>query len=223
MTAKKKKEEVGEKEEVKPMNVDECICAVMGELVKVGISKENTNKQQGYKFRGIDDVYNILAKFLHKHKLTITPKTLSRERIECQSKSGGVVFHAFVMVEYTLTSAWDGSSKTAVLPGEAMDSGDKSTNKAMSAAYKYLCLQEFCIPTEGDNDADFESHEIVSQAPTEEQKKRADEMFRRIDGAKDGDALMNAWAEVNNEFKGTTFYGEMAEKKDAKKKEMGIG
>ena len=45
--------------------------------------------------------------------------------------------------------------------GEAMDSADKSTNKAMSAAYKYMCLQVFCIPTEGDNDADGTTPDMI--------------------------------------------------------------
>ena len=38
-----------------------------------------------------------------------------------------------------------------------MDRSDKSTNKAMSAAFKYACFQTFCIPTEEMRDADAES------------------------------------------------------------------
>ena len=45
-----------------------------------------------------------------------------------------------------------------------MDSADKATNKAMSAAYKYMAMQTFCIPTEGDNDADASHHEIRREA-----------------------------------------------------------
>src|SRR5690606_19364534 len=48
--------------------------------------------------------------------------------------------------------------------GEAMDSADKATNKAMSAAYKYAAFQTFCIPTEGDNDADATTHEVAPLA-----------------------------------------------------------
>jgi hypothetical protein len=44
-----------------------------------------------------------------------------------------------------------------VVEGEAMDSGDKSCNKAMSAAQKYVFFQVFCIATE-DGDKDTESH-----------------------------------------------------------------
>jgi hypothetical protein len=54
---------------------------------------------------------------------------------------------------------------TARTFGEAMDSGDKATNKAMSAAYKYVTFQTFCIPTEGDNDADLTTHETVPTPP----------------------------------------------------------
>jgi hypothetical protein len=44
--------------------------------------------------------------------------------------------------------------------GEAMDSGDKATNKAMSAAYKYACFQAFSIPTESRDDEDHQTHEV---------------------------------------------------------------
>ena len=38
-----------------------------------------------------------------------------------------------------------------------MDSGDKASNKAMSAAFKYACFQTFCIPTEEMQDPDAET------------------------------------------------------------------
>jgi hypothetical protein len=40
-----------------------------------------------------------------------------------------------------------------------MDTGDKSTNKAMSMAMKYASLLTFCIPTEGE-DADAATHDL---------------------------------------------------------------
>ncbi|SPW12874.1 Uncharacterised protein [Cronobacter sakazakii] len=58
-------------------------------------------------------------------------------------------------------STKDGSVHTVVTYGEAMDSGDKATNKAMSIAYKYAAFQAFCIPTEETAiDADAEVHHI---------------------------------------------------------------
>ena len=53
-------------------------------------------------------------------------------------------------MEFVLTSAEDGSTIVArMFSGEAMDSADKATNKAQSAAFKYMAMQQFCIPTEG--------------------------------------------------------------------------
>jgi hypothetical protein len=58
--------------------------------------------------------------------------------------------------------------------GEAMDSGDKSTNKAMSAAYKYAAFQSFCIPTEGDNDSENQTHEVKKSSSQERKPPKAD-------------------------------------------------
>jgi len=143
------------------------ISAVTERLAKSGISKDRKNKQQGYNFRGIDDIYDALAAALHQSGLCIIPNVISRTVTEKKSKSGGTLFYVVLDVRYDFVSAIDGSSHTAQVVGEAMDSGDKASNKAMSAAYKYVCLQTFCIPTEGENDADATTHEVASP-PTQQ-------------------------------------------------------
>lgn len=147
------------------MNVYQKIAAIIGELSKVGISKDGENKQQNYRFRGIDAVYGALSPLLAKHGLCVLPRVLERTVSEQQSKSGGVLFYTALKVEFDFVAAEDGSKHTVCTIGEAMDSGDKSSNKAMSAAYKYACFQAFCIPTEGDNDADATTHEVTNQRP----------------------------------------------------------
>ena len=144
------------------MSVYQAINKVQAELSTTGISKDRTNTQgSGYKFRGIDDVYNAVAPLLAKYGLCIIPRMLSRTCEERQSKSGGALFYVTVEAEFDFVSAEDGSKATARTFGEAMDSGDKATNKAMSAAYKYAAFQTFSIPTEGDNDADAHTHEVA--------------------------------------------------------------
>ena len=59
-------------------------------------------------------------------------------------ESGGALFYTTVDAEFDFVSAVDGSKHTAATIGEAMDSGDKSTNKAMSIAYKYAVFLTFC-------------------------------------------------------------------------------
>ena len=136
------------------LEIYKAVAKITGELAKQGISKDRKNAQQGYAFRGIDDIYNTLSKLLAEHGLCIFPYCEYRETTERTTQKGGVIFYTTVKMKYKLISAIDGSSVECCTVGEAMDSADKSTNKAMSAAYKYLCLQIFCIPTEGDNDAD---------------------------------------------------------------------
>jgi hypothetical protein len=179
-------------------NVYECIAAVSAEIAQTGISKSRNNQQQGYKFRGIDDVYNALAPILAKHKLVILPRMLHREQTERQTAKGGVLFSVVVDAEFDFVSAKDGSKHTTKAYGEAMDSADKATNKAMSAAYKYTAFQTFCIPTEGDNDADAHTPEPRSSEP----ENYAQWWDAMQDAAAGGiEALRAAWAESAPAFR----------------------
>ena len=139
--------------------------AVKATLASEGIGKNRSNQQQGFKFRGIDDVLNALARVLSDELLVIVPHMTDRHLTERQTKSGGALFSVTITAHYTFVSAEDGSQFTVgPFYGEAMDSADKATNKAMSNAYKYMAIQTFCIPTEGDNDADATTHEVAPSA-----------------------------------------------------------
>jgi hypothetical protein len=149
------------------MKVYEKIAAITQELSRIGIAKDSKNSQQGYQFRGIDQVYGALSPLLAKHGLCILPRVKERTVLERQTKSGGALFYTTLVVEFDFVAAEDGSKHTVITVGEAMDSGDKSSNKAMSAAYKYAAFQAFCIPTEGDNDADATTHEVAATPMTD--------------------------------------------------------
>lgn len=147
------------------MEVYKAIAAVQGELAKVGIAKNRKNTQgSGYNFRGIDDVYAALAPLLSTHGLCVIPRMVERNMIERTTKNGGAIFYTTVKAEFDFVAVKDGSKHTACTYGEAMDTSDKSTNKAMSAAYKYAAFLTFAIPTEGDNDADSSTPEVQGNA-----------------------------------------------------------
>lgn len=147
------------------MKVYSAIAAVMADLAKVGISKDKKNTTQGFMYRGVDDVMNVLAPMLAKHGLLILPRVTKYSCVERQSAKGNALFYTVLEVEYDFVGVEDGS-KHMVGPiiGEAMDSGDKSSNKAMSIAYKYACFEAFCIPLVA-TDPDSEVHEVTHQAP----------------------------------------------------------
>lgn len=151
------------------MKVYQAINAVQKALSTKGISKDRqaSGFGNGYAFRGVDDVYNTLSPLLSGHGLVIIPRCLERHESVRDSGSKKLYF-VCVKMEFDFVCAEDGSKHTACTYGEAMDSGDKATNKAMSIAYKYACFQTFAIPTEGDNDPDATIHE---PAPARQQQK----------------------------------------------------
>ena len=144
--------------------VYEAIRNVMHDVGVMGISKDRKNAQQGYSFRGIDDIYNALNGILSKNNLVILPRAISRNQEERQSKSGGAMFYTSIEMEFKIVCSLDGSSDLITTFGEAMDSADKSSNKAQAAAYKYAAMMLFCIPTEGDNDADSATPIVTANA-----------------------------------------------------------
>ena len=60
------------------------IPAIMGEIDAVGKNKQN--KQQGFMYRGIDDVMNAINPALVKYKVFIVPEVLEQSREERQTK-----------------------------------------------------------------------------------------------------------------------------------------
>ena len=134
------------------MKIYQAITAAMKDIDAIGKNKKNL--QQGYSFRGIDDAYNALHGILAKHGIFTVPQVLGKQSEERKTAKGGTLIFRIIDIKY-IFYADDGSCVEAVVVGEAMDSGDKASNKAMSTAHKYALLQVFAIPTEDleDNDA----------------------------------------------------------------------
>lgn len=138
------------------MNIYESITAAMGE--GYAIAKDSKNQQQGFKYRGIDAVMNVFQPILAKYRIFLVPEVLEQTREERQTAKGGTLIYTILKVRFTFY-AEDGSNVSSVVIGEAMDSGDKGSNKAMSIAMKYAMFQIFCIPTEEMADPDAETPE----------------------------------------------------------------
>lgn len=146
-------------------NIYTAINNIMSEIG--AISKDKKNATQGFMYRGIDDVMNALQPLLAKHKVFIVPEVLEQIREERTSNKGAALIYSICKMKYTFY-ADDGTSVSAIVIGEGMDSGDKATNKAMAIAMKYACFQVFCIPTEEMKDPDADSHEVESKDKQQE-------------------------------------------------------
>jgi len=139
--------------------VFKALSKVQADLAKKGISKGDYNDYDKYKFRGIDAVLNTLAPILAEHGVMLLPSVVESEIRTIQTAKGTAMNHCKVKMEFTFYDE-EGDSVTKAFHGEAMDRGDKSINKACTAAYKYFLFEAFTIPVEGTPDADSESHEV---------------------------------------------------------------
>ena len=117
------------------------------------ITKSEKNQQQGFKFRGIDNVMNELHELFAKNEVFILQEVQEWTTTDRPTKSGGVNTFTRAKIKFRYMTT-DGSFVETVNVGEAMDSGDKGMNKAMSIALKYSLLQMFLIPTEEQKDPD---------------------------------------------------------------------
>lgn len=146
------------------MNIYEAITAIMQE--GYSIDKGKRNQQQGFMYRGIDDVMNTFYPLLSKYKVFVVPEVIGREREERTTDKGKTLIYSILTIRYTFY-AEDGSSVSATVIGEGMDSGDKASNKAMAVGMKYAMFQTFCIPTDEmrDADPDKECHDSSKPVP----------------------------------------------------------
>jgi len=132
----------------------QAIATAMSEIEP--IAKAERNKEQNFQYRGIDSVMNSLSPILVKNKIFIYPEVIDVKRTERTTQKGGTLLYSILTVKFHFTHE-DGSEICCVVVGEGMDSGDKASNKAMAIAFKYACIQMFCIPTADIPDPDGET------------------------------------------------------------------
>lgn len=123
------------------------IPAAMADIGAVGKDKTNTSQGGGFRYRSIDATMSALKPILTKHCIFTVPEVMEQTREVKESFKGAKLNYSILKVRYRFC-AQDGSYVEVTTIGEGMDSGDKASNKAMSAAYKYALFQLFCIPTE---------------------------------------------------------------------------
>ena len=136
------------------------IAQALSEIMKSvgGIAKKDRNQAQGFNFRGIDSVVNAVSPALQKYGVVVFPtvEDYSYDTVEI-GRNQTAMGHVKVRVSYTFIGANGDAIKTTVV-GEAMDSGDKATAKAMSVAFRTALLQALCLPTD-EPDPDATSYE----------------------------------------------------------------
>lgn len=174
-----------------PPRIYAALSAVMADVGAV--KKGDRNTQQNYSFRGVDTVVQAVYPALVRHKVTVMPNVRQYDHGTVEvGKNRTPMGHARVVVEYTFTAV-DGSAVVCSAAGEAMDSGDKATPKAMSVALRTALLQALMLPTD-DPDPDADSYERTNAATFDQAKHELWAVWTAKHGA-DLEGLQAAFAQ----------------------------
>ena len=210
-------------EKMSPPAIYGALASIMEETKAIG--KTERNEQQKFMFRGIDNVMNELHGLFAKHQVFILPEVLDYNVSEKVTKAGSIMYYTRAKIRYHFMTT-DGSEVCTTNVGEAMDSGDKGMNKAMSIALKYALMQMLLIPTQEDKDPD-------RTTPPETRPKTIAEIAASLDPAKDGvlkealerivaatdkDSLMSVWKDFTQLQSNAMFSNCMS----CRRKELGL-
>jgi hypothetical protein len=130
--------------------------AILGVYAKVGYVQKTGKVEFGatkYKFAGEAEFIASIRPALIECGIEVSPhsqEVLTNELIGFAN--GKQQFRVVIKSVYRFTHAESNTSKDVPAFGEAMDSGDKAFNKAMTAAQKYALRQTFLIETGDDPD-----------------------------------------------------------------------
>ena len=115
------------------------------------ISKRDRRDDTGghYNFRGVDRVINAVGPAVRRHGVLVLPtKILSAEYRDTRTSNNKPMRECVVTVQWTVTGPRGDSLPPLESIGEATDTQDKATAKAVSVAQRVLFLAALQIPTE---------------------------------------------------------------------------
>lgn len=164
-------------EPAQPPTIHQIMPLVMRDLG--AIPKSNRNREQNYRFRGVDDVLNAVHPILCKHGISLAVRARNlKTETRVEPKAGGrgerTVYRSTLDMDVAMFAP-DGSSVVHTTCGEGLDyGGDKATNKAMSAAFKYAICLGLVAPVEAGDIEDSDRDTADSAADEKPQSRVLD-------------------------------------------------
>lgn len=187
----------------------EVVLAVMNEVQ--GLAKKDRNQAQGFSFRGIDAVMNVVGPALRKAGGFVVPAVQSVRHESLTTAKGSQMNAAYVEVEFSVYGD-SGEPISGLVAAEAFDSGDKATAKAMSVAMRTFLLQLLCLPTD---EPDPDSFSYEASKPVRDWLGEADalalvydleglrKLYKAAQAAKASPAILEKVKSYGNELSGS--------------------
>lgn len=131
-------------------NIHEAINAVMDE---VGYVKKSRAANLNYSFAGEAALISAIRPSMVEHGIYMSvAEVVKTSRENYTTAKGTAMVNTVIQAKVKFTHAPSDTSIIVEAVGEGSDSGDKSSNKAMTGLYKYALRQTFCIETGDDPD-----------------------------------------------------------------------
>lgn len=171
-------------------NVQQAWAAVMADVQGLGKHGSVTAGPARFNFRGVDDVMNAVGPVLRTHGVSVVPTAVEHHPEDVTTSKGSKMRNVTVLVSYAIHGP-AGDSMTGAAAGEAADSGDKATPKAMSVAFRTFLLQSLCLPTDEPDPDQHQYERAAVETP-------AQTAVRGMAQAVHGEALERvvAWAQA---------------------------
>ncbi|SDL15339.1 ERF superfamily protein [Nocardioides sp. YR527] len=179
------------------LTVQEAWAAVMADVQGLGKNQAVTSGPARFNFRGVDDVMNAVGPVLRTHGVSVVPTEVTHSPENVTTSNGKGMRNVTVFVKYAIHGP-AGDTMAGAAAGEAADSGDKATPKAMSVAFRTFLLQALCLPT---NEPDPDEHQYERAAPPAEitpDQRRA--MILQGLGESETEAAVREWGNRAHAF-----------------------
>jgi len=169
-------EYTGELTTAEQVPVHVAFARVMADVESVRKGDQRNDVGGKYLFRGVDRVVNAVGPALRRHGVLVVPvRIFDVEYKEARTSKGTVMQECTLKVEWAVFGP-KGDSLPICLQstGQANDTGDKATAKAVSVAQRVLFLTSLHIPTE---DPTIDQGHDRGEAPAPDPKAYRDEVL----------------------------------------------
>jgi hypothetical protein len=171
-------------------NIHEAILAIYN---KVGYVQKERSQNLNYTFASEKEFIKTLRPVMIENGVTVYVKSMNQiVQTEYTTRNNAVMLRTNIHGVVTFTHV-SGSFVDVESYGEGADSGDKSTNKAMTDLYKYALRQTFMIETGDDPDKDISEPGIGHKTSGKTTKPQNDDEVFDCMNAKVIELFAKAW------------------------------
>lgn len=158
--------------------------AIAGKIIEAwkligSIPKNGRNPKFNYAFVREEDAADAVRNAFIKVGLSLIPSVEKLERSTIKTNAGGEMQHVIVTMKFTMTDKDTGESDSFIMVGEAADSFDKATYKAITGCTKYAYIKLAMSGAEDNEEEDHGESKKATKQPAKTDVPQQGATFRK--------------------------------------------